>query len=125
MRALRAEGGAVTVAGMHHGVVAVHIEDATLQIVHERGEIVLAGGVAGAAGEQRIAGEQVGGAISRRVGERDRAGSVADNPDDVEVQLARLNGVPCPHRIAFHPGLAGNAGLVWFPAGHVGTGVLG
>jgi hypothetical protein len=52
--AFRAEGGVVAVAGVEPGVVRELVEDPRLHVVEQRREVLRRGGLADAAGEQRV-----------------------------------------------------------------------
>ena len=70
-----------------------HAEHPRLQVVHQRREVLRRGGPARTAGEQRVAGEQVVRAARVAVQQRDRAGGVAAQRDDLEAGRAERDGV--------------------------------
>src|SRR5271166_4473676 len=95
MRALRAEGGVVTVSGVDNGLVTEAVEHSRLHVFEQRLELTRFYCAPKTAGEQAVAGEQLGdttggGTVQRQ---RDRSGRMPAQMDDVERQLANVHGV--------------------------------
>src|SRR3569833_2973575 len=89
--AFLAEGGVLAVAGIDPGLVRQRPEDALLEVVHEPGEqLGVTPGVAGAAGEEAVAGEQVRG-VAVVVAQCERAGRVPAQVDDGQRAAADLD----------------------------------
>jgi hypothetical protein len=93
VRALGAERGVVAVAGVEPGVVGELVEDPRPHVVDQGRERLRGGGLADAAGEEGVAGEEVGVAGGVVVGDGEGAGGVAAEVDDVEGDLADGEGV--------------------------------
>src|SRR5689334_12436559 len=95
MRTLGAECGVIAVAGVHHRVVAESIEHPGADVVDQLVEIAGLPRLADAAGKQAIAGEQLRDSTGSGPveGQRDRSWRMPAQMDDVEGQLADLDGV--------------------------------
>jgi hypothetical protein len=86
-----AERSGLAVARVHHGVVRVDVEDAFGDVgeqLVEAGRVLL--GVAHAAGEQGIAGEDVRRSLRFLVDQRHRTGSVAAQVDGRDVEPVKV-----------------------------------
>src|SRR6202044_433341 len=100
VRALGAERGVLAVAGVDPGAVGQLAEHPLLEVVHELAEplrVLL--GVAGAAGEQGVSGEQVrlvGQRAARVVAQRDAARGVAAQVDDGQLTVPPADLVAVP-----------------------------
>src|SRR5262249_20757778 len=95
VRALCAERCVVAVAWVNHGGIVVDVEHPRSDVRKQPVEIARLPRLAYAAGEQAVTGEQLRGVAGggSAQGQRDRAGRVAAQMDDIEDQVADLDGV--------------------------------
>src|SRR6266567_4480537 len=97
VRALRAEGGVLTVAGVHPGAIRQRAEHPFLKVIHELVEpLGVSGGVARTVREQVVTCEQVRCLRERAatvIAKRDASWGVAAQMDDTEDRLTDGDGV--------------------------------
>src|ERR1700704_3398548 len=94
LRSLRAQRGVVAVTRVDDRRVAVDVEHPARHVAEKLREVAFLPRLADTAGEQAVAGEQVGGVVGSGQSERDRSWRGALEVNDVERQLADLDGVP-------------------------------
>jgi hypothetical protein len=108
VRALRAEGGVTAVAGVDPGLVGQPVEDLRHHaVVQGREARLVLLGVANAAGEQAVAGEQVRRGAVGVDDQRDRPRGVADQVDHRQHGVAEGDGAAALHQLVGRDRYAG------------------
>src|SRR5690606_41922098 len=103
-RPLGAQRAVVAVPGVEPGLVGQAAEDLGLQVGHQRVEVARVRGPPRAAGEQRVAGEQVRYAAGGRVAveQGDRTRGVPHEVDDLQRTVADAYRVAVGQRLGGH-----------------------
>src|SRR4051795_10708523 len=87
VRTLAAEVRVVTVTGVEPGLVRQSVDNPGLEGVHHRGEARRVGGPSWPSRKQRVAGEQVWGALRVVIEQRNRSRGVSDEVDHLEAAV--------------------------------------